>query len=186
MGVARFAGLNFRIDPRSVRWNFETKSNDFASVGGKVIQIYGTKISDMIVEGEFGLGGWQQQLDFLQRMKDLASAQARAGKVSNSQIPPARFSYPPRKWDFLVYLKAYDNPRGGKAVRHHNEEVNPAWRLTLFIVEDMSELGVKKVAQDAYVSRLSQGLGWKRSLYNGPYGNEMVDSTIKGEEGGPQ
>ncbi len=186
MGVARFAGRHFHIDPRSVSWNFETKTNDFSTVGGKVVQVYGTKITDMIVEGEFGLGGWQDQLKFLQSMKDIASAQARAGKVSQSQTPPARFSYPPRGWDFLVYLKAYDNPRGGKAVRHHNEEVNPAWRLTLFIVEDMSELGVKKVAQDAYVSRLSRGLGWKRTKFNGPYGNEALDSTIQGGESGPR
>lgn len=178
MGVATFAGRTFRIDPESVSWNFEVKTKDTPTVGGKVIQVFGTNVSDMEVIGSFGRAGWQGQLAFLDRMKEIASAQAQAGRTSRSSVPPARFTYPPRKWDFLVYLAGYTDANGGKAVRHHNTEVNPKWKLTLFIVEDMSELGVKKVATDAYISRLSKGIGWKRTLFNGPYGEANLDAVM--------
>ena len=177
MGVATFAGRTFRIDPESVSWDFKVKTNDIPTVGGKVIQIYGTTISDMTVIGSFGKAGWQGQMAFLDRMKKIASAQAQQGKVSRSAVPPARFSYPPRKWDFLVYLSGFNGVGQEKAIRHHNSEINPKWKLTLFIVEDMSDLGVKKVAQNAYISRLSKGIGWKRTAFNGPFGQENISQT---------
>lgn len=166
MGQATLAGRPFRLDPNSVSWNFSTKAADKPTVGGKVIQVYGTQISDMTITGEFGVGGWQQQEAFLKEMKEMGAKQARVARLSRSQAQPFRFTYPPRGWEFLVYLKAYSNPEGGRAVRHEPGIFNPKWQLTLFIVEDNS--GLKLVAQNAYISRLVKGMGWKRTDFNGP------------------
>lgn len=165
MGDAMLAGRTFRIDPTSIQWSFRTKANDIPTMGGKVVQVFGTKISDMVLEGSFGVGGWQQQEEFLAEMKKLGTDQAINSLTSNSDAPPHRFIYPPRGWDFLVYLKAYSSPDGAKAVVLTPENFNPKWRLTLFILESNADLTT--VAHNSYIARLAKGLGWKESAYNG-------------------
>lgn len=180
MGLATFAGRPFRIDPHSVSWDFQAKTNVTYTLGGKVIQVFGTSLSDMVVEGAFGVGGWQQQLLFLQQMKDISREQIRAGRTANSDAQPFQFTYSPRGWDFLVYLKAYQSPEGD-AVIQSNEMINPKWRLTLFIVEDNS--GLKKVAQNAYISRMSEGIGWRQTEFNGPLGDLVLSDATTGSSG---
>jgi hypothetical protein len=179
MGVASLAGQTFRLDPTSVRWDFKTKVADIPTVGGKVVQVYGTEISDMVLSGTFGTGGWREQEQFLERMKELGDKQvADVGRVRGTE-DPHRFLYPPKGWDFLVYLKEFSTPDGGqRSVYHSNEIIAPRWTLTLFVVEDNS--GLRKVAQDAYISRLSRGLGWKQTAYNGPLGILEMQQTLGG------
>lgn len=185
MGTAVFAGRTFRLDPDSVRWSFKSKISDVATVGGKVIQVYGTTISDMTVTGSFGVGGWQQQAEFLQQMKSIGQEQAMSGRAARgiAQRQPYRFSYPPRGWEFLVYLKAYEDPGGApKAIRLAADVINPKWKLVFHIVEDNS--GLKKVAQDAYIARLSKGIGWRQTEFNGPTGETMLGQMV-GTNNGP-
>lgn len=168
MGVGLFAGRQFRIDPHSVSWDFKAKTSVTNTLGGKVIQVFGTKLSTMKVDGVFGTGGWKAQLLFLQEIKEISAEQVRAGRISNSDIQPFIFMYPPRDWMFQVWLKNYTSP-DGDAVVHSNEIINPKWTLELFIVEDNS--GLKQVAQNAYIARIGEGLGWRQTLFNGPLGD---------------
>jgi hypothetical protein len=153
------------------------------TVGGKIVQVYGTSISDLTIVGEFGVGGWQQQEKFLAQIKAMANTQALASRVSRSQREPSRFVYPPRGWDFLVYLKSFGNPEGSRSIRHAPEIFNPKWQLTLFIVEDNS--GIKRVAQDAYIARLAKGIGWKRTRYNGPDDSSYLQQIMGGQTAQP-
>ena len=173
MGEAIFAGYKFRLDPESVSWGYKAKAQDTPTMGGKVVQVFGTEITDMTLEGSFGVGGWRQQERFLASMKEIGTQQAADYLVSNSTKPPFKFIYPPKGWDFMCYLKAYENPSGGRSVTLDPFIVNPRWRLVLFIVEDNSDL--KTISQNAYIARLSKGLGWRQSEYNGGYG--LTDST---------
>lgn len=180
MGTAIFAGKTFRIDPESVQWEYEVKTRSIPTVGGKVIQVFGGRISDMMVEGSFGVGGWEQQANFLEEMKAIGAEQAAMSRVSRSTKPPFKFIYPPRGWNFDVYLKEFSNPDGPSSVALAPEIVNPKWRLVFFIVEDNS--GLKKVAQDAYISRIAKGIGWRLTEYNG--GNPHVTSGSSTLPGG--
>lgn len=176
MGTAVFAGKTFRIDPTSIRWEYEVKSRSIPTVGGKVIQVFGGRISDMVVEGEFGVGGWEQQAAFLDEMKAIGADQAAMARFSRTNRPPHKFIYPPKGWNFDVYLKAFSNPDGPRSVALAPEIKNPKWRLIFFIVEDNS--GLRKVAQDAYIARIAKGIGWRLTEYNG--GNTYAEISGSG------
>lgn len=175
MGLATFDGVPFRLDPTSASWDFSIKTNVINTVGGRVVQVIGVDLGDMTVVGTFGVGGWREQAAFLDRMKQIGERQ-----VNNPTAPPMRFLYPPKGWDFLVYLRAYTQPTSpmGSSVYVANEEIAPQWALTLFMVEDNT--GLKQVAQDSYIARIAAGLGWQQTKYNGPLTTQEVESTLGG------
>jgi hypothetical protein len=176
MGLATLDGVPFRLDPTSASWDFSIKTNVINTVGGRVVQVIGVDLGDMMVVGTFGVGGWREQQAFLERMKQVGERQ-----VNHPEAPPMRFLYPPRGWDFLVYLRSYTqpaSPSGGDSVYVANEIIAPQWALTLFMVEDNA--GLKKVAQDAYIARIAAGLGWKQTKYNGPMTADEVHATLGG------
>ena len=168
MGDALLAGRRFRVDPTSISWSYKAKARDIPTVGGKVVQVYGTEVSDMVLRGSFGVGGWKQQDQFLSEMKKIGTEQALNSRTSNSTADPVIFLYPPRNRDFLVYLKGFSSPDGNRAVVLTPENFNPKWTLTLFIVEENANL--KSVAANAYIARIAKGIGWKESEFNGGVG----------------
>lgn len=180
MGTASLGGRVFRIDPTSVRWGYRIKFADKKTVGGKVVQVLGANFSDMVVTGSFGRGGLAEQNEFLKAMKAIGDAQVRDAGVRNSTTEPMHFRFPDKGWDYLVYLKAYTNPRGPMSIRVAPEEFSPMWRLTLFIVEDNTGM-LRKRASDAFISRLSAGLGWKQTKYNGPMEMAEVEQLLNGQ-----
>lgn len=174
MGVATLSGRPFRIDPITISWAYTIKTSVTETVGGKVVQIFGTDIDDMTVTGSFGIGGWEEQARFLETALKWAE-----GEVANPTGPPMRFVYPPHGWDFLVYLRAFNQTDAGQSVELSNRIPAPGWSLTLFIVEDNSGLRpIKDAAIKAYVDRLSKGIGWKQTKYNGPLGWNEVQTRI--------
>lgn len=70
-------------------------------------------------------------------------------------------------WSFRVLVKSLDDADGSGSLNITNGKFNYQYRLTLFIVEADSEK-VKKVASDFFLSRLSDGIGWSRTKFNGP------------------
>lgn len=174
MGRAMLDGVPLRIDPDSVKWSVSARIADTKTLGGKVIQILGAEVSDMEVTGHFGngdpsvgdVGGWQEQQRFVAWIKSIS-------RQAEADLKPVRFVYAPRGWDFLVYLKRLDQDP------YANENFNPRWTLTLFIVEDSTGKVVKGV-KDLYIKRLMAGVGWKQSNYNGPLGQREKDALTNG------
>lgn len=165
MGIATLNGVAFRIDPISVGWTFSVKTAEMNTLGGRVVQVLGATLGDMTVNGSFGRGGWQEQEVFLRRMKGLAEAQVSESGPGKQGARPMRFFYAPEGWDFLVYLKSFSQPGAGGSVNLDVPTVNIQWSLVFHIVEDNS--GLKQVAQDAFIARISAGLGWKQTKWNG-------------------
>jgi hypothetical protein len=161
---ASLAGRVFRINPNSVQWDYVCKIAEKPTIGGMVVQAIGAELGDLVVTGEFGTGGWQEQNDFFAHISLKAERQAQFAKRE-----PERFIFPAKGWDFLVYIKAYTQPGAFSSVVYANEIINPPWQVTLFIVEDNSPI---KVGTDSailqYLNRLAQGLGWEQTKYNGP------------------
>jgi transglycosylase-like protein with SLT domain len=180
MGVASLAGVPFRIDPDAVAWDFRAKTSVKNTVGGQVVQVYGTYLSDVTVTGAFGNGdrdrgdreGWQEQLRFRAQVEAWSDR-----TIAGSGAQPLRFLYPPRRWDLRVLIKDYTAPGGGLAIQDEEAVLNPLWQLTLFVVEDSAGTVVSGV-QDLYVRRLMAGIGWKQSQYNGPT-QEAVDAKLE-------
>lgn len=168
MGLASLGGLPLVVDPTSVQWTFRMKTAEHVTLGGKVIQVYGTDLGDMTVSGVFGRGdarlGETASWEAMERFRVQVEAWA-TSDANSAHGAPLRFLYPSRKWDFKVHVKAYTS--GGGEFEHSNGNINPRWTLTLFIVEDSTNRVVKGI-QDMYLSRLMNGIGWKQTKYNGP------------------
>lgn len=163
---ASLNGVPMRLNPMSVQLDYTVKTSETPTLGGMVVQIFGIEMSDLIVTGTFGVGGYQEQLVFLNRMLAIANMQSNQAIVTPSPSQPVRFVYPNRGFDFQVYLKAYDST-SGMAIDYENTNIAPDWRLTLFVDNDNLGGGLAKVAADAYIQRLSNGLGYAISVYNG-------------------
>jgi len=178
---ATFAGIPFRIQPESVRGGMRVKTSVINTQGGKVIQVLGTVFEDLIVSGSFGKGGYTEQTAFLQRMIGLAQLQEQGARKTSVSF---KFEYPERGWDFLVMLKGYSSPDGPKSIHASNTTINPRWTLTLAIINDNGVLQHSAAGKDAFIERLSNGLGWHRSNFNGPMTPDSVGSSLLSGIGG--
>lgn len=169
MAYGSLAGVPFDLDPESIAYHFDIKASATNTVGGRVVQVFGTRISDLIVQGSFGLGGWQAQKDFLDGIINLMQGQE--GSLGPSgfwkEAQPVVFSYPPRNWNFDVYVLRYTQPGGDTSVILDNEIINPQWELDLFIVNDNGGLVAEtNTALSSYLNRLANGIGWTPNQYN--------------------
>lgn len=179
--------IAFRVDPDHIEWSFEVLTNVVETIGGRVIQIIGSELSDLTVTGSFGQDhstpageSWRQAEAFLLLIRQLMDYQSQDANKQTLMHPPAVFTYPPKNWRFNVYVKAFedaDNP--GTSVVLTPGKFNQRWRLTLFIVQDASTALVTagdsngvinkqaEAAIAAYMARISDGIGWKFTAYTG-------------------
>lgn len=182
MALGSLDGFSFTINPESLSWDFTLKTSVTYTVGGKVVQIYGTTNSSMKVSGTFGRG----VVDFTGNMNQALAqhlfreaAQKWALKQSSERYPvPLRFLYPDKGWDFMVNLVGWTAGNSSKSVVVTPEQTAPKWALQLAIVDDNANL--KNVAADVFLTRLGRGIGWKRSNYNGASDYSGVDQVLKG------
>lgn len=180
----------FRHDPNNVQWNFKINTAVQQTIGGRVIQVTGATLSDITVEGSFGEKkassagnppalSWQIAEKFLKEIKAMMEYQARDATLHQKMHKPAVFSYPPKGWRFGVYIKELTDQDGG-SITHKTGKFAHGYRLTLFIVDDRSQNLIKaghgngviasqrEAAIEAYINRISDGIGWKQSdRFNG-------------------
>lgn len=173
MARMNLGGRPLNANPDTVSWDFKMKTAETETLGGKVVQVYGVEVSDLIIHGNFGppdrsrgeTGSWQVR-DRMQAQVERWMTQ----QVSSKNPQPLSFTYPDRKWSFKVFIKNFNSGQG--PFTHANEDFAPDWQLTLFVVSDLTGRVVKGV-KDAYLSRLVNGVGWKISSYNGPTQDEI-------------
>jgi hypothetical protein len=177
----------FRLNPNSVQWNFTINTFVQNTVGGRVVQVTGATLSDMTVQGSLGeikagSGGdsrvsWQLAERLVANVRAVMEKQTEDSTDFRKMQPPPVFTFPLKGWRFNVYIKSLADPRGG-SVYHSPDHFSSEYVLTLFPVSDLSQqvAGVGKngviankrqQAIDAYISRISDGIGWQASKYNG-------------------
>lgn len=169
MATATLGDIPFVFDPDAVTWNFRMRASTQSTIGGRVIQVFGTDLGDMTVTAQLGAGdstlgereGWQAAERMMSRIKALAKATEEDRKAR-----PVRFRVPSMNWGFLVYVKNVDN------VTHTVDTISPSINLTLFIVEDITKTVTSGIT-DKYIERLMKGIGWAQSEYNGPTADEV-------------
>jgi hypothetical protein len=186
LGFAGGPSVAFRIDPERIGWNWTVNTNVVETIGGRVIQVLGAYLDDMTVEGSFGQDhstsrgvSWRQAEAFLRKVTDIMDYQARDANKQPEMHPPAVFTYPPKNWRFQVYVKEFSDANGGGSIVLSPGIFNQRYRLTLFIVQDNSSALVQAGADNgvvgkkadeaiaAYMARISDGIGWHFSQYNG-------------------
>lgn len=181
-GLAALGGMTFRINPSQVHWEYSVDTAVIPTVGGRVVQVYGTTLGDMTIQGLYGVDratpreSWELAEDFQTQIGQMINQQGArptlaqlAGTDPTPMLQPFRFTYSDAKhnWDFNVYIKSFkDVTDQGSSIVHQTGKFSYGYTLTLFIEQDNTGQ-LAKVAQDAFISRLSDGLGWQRTAYQG-------------------
>lgn len=190
MGSASLGGIRFRIDPSQVSIPYKMNVAVTPTVGGRVVQVHGVTFGDMTIRGLFGQDrtnrreSWQLAEDFstaVGKLVDKQSARPTMAQLTgtdptpmhptlrflyNDESSPSRRGLPVHDWDFNVYIKSLREIEGESTVSHTTGKYSYGYTLTLFIVQDNTGK-LAQVAQNAFIDRLSKGLGWKRGPYNG-------------------
>jgi hypothetical protein len=204
MGVASlgFPGgpsIRFRVDPEAIDYNIKVHTSKTDTVGGRVIQVLGSSISDVVIRGSLGEShshgrdtngehagvSWKIAVEFFARVQAMQQLQSAGANLPGSAAPytlkPATFVYSPKGLRFQCYIKSVQDPAGdGTAgVVHKVARSNYQYVLNLFPVQEGS-MGLVRAgssngvldqararAIDAYIARISQGIGWKFTAYNG-------------------
>lgn len=183
ISFARLGNYSFRINPSQIFVPYEVNSTVIPTIGGRVVQVYGVTTGDLTVQGLFGEDraagkpSWDLAREFQAAIAQMVQTQSRPPTPAQLQgtdatpiNAPIRFVYQDAKhnFDFMVYIKSLkDVADGGFVVSHETGKYSYGYTLTLFIVNDNSGK-LTQVATDQFIARLSAGLGWKRTPYNGP------------------
>lgn len=205
MAYCTLGNYSFRIAPSSVVFPFEVDSVVIPTVGGRVVQVYGVTLGDMVVQGLFGQErtglqreSWELAEGFQQAIATMVAQQSKqpttgqlAGYDKTAMHQPFRFVFnddsperraaklPIHNWDFQVYIKSLeDSSDAGYTVSHETGKFSYGYTLTLFIVEDNSR-SLRQVAVDKFINRLAAGVGWKRTEYNGPMSKDELETYVK-------
>lgn len=192
--IASLGGIPLRIAPSQVSWDYNVDTCVIPTVGGRVVQVLGATLGDMTVQGLYGQdrnpGSPQESWklaeafhDQIARLVDKQSQKPTTAQLSGQDPTPMhpyhRFVYnddtpavrsqglPVHNWDFNVYIKDFRDVDGsGMSVQHKTGKFSYGYQLTLFIVEDNTGKLVE-VAKNEFIERLSNGLGWQRTPYQG-------------------
>jgi hypothetical protein len=205
MGVATLGfkngpSIRFRIDPQEIQWQFAIETNVTETLGGRVLQVVGATLGNITIRGEFGENrtikdakgqSWLLAEAFAAKIKDMMGFQSKNNNTPGKETQnPAIFAYPPRDWRFQVYIVSLDDTDGGSSVNYRTGKFSHGYELTLFIVKDLSpstanagsSRGVIKTkaaeAINSYMNRITDGIGWKRTEFNGPFASSSpIDSN---------
>lgn len=195
LGFSGGPQLTFRINPSSINWGFDIHSSVTHTVGGRVVQITGATLRDMTVIGYLGENrkagaspdrltdhagaSWRLHEAFMTRCRAIMDHQSRDASRAGIMHAPAVFNYPPKDWRWTVYLKSVEDLDGGTSIEHRTGKYSHGYRLTLFIVQSGSASLIKAgssrneidaaqaKAISSYIERISEGIGWRQSEYNG-------------------
>jgi hypothetical protein len=167
--------LRFRTNPNSVWWSYLLKTNVEQTYGGRVVQILGVGIDDLVVKVECGRGGWPEAkriVDFLRQVM----IDQRKGKNNIGD-----FKYTTRNWHMKVYALSVP----------FQDQVNATTReleLHFKVQEDVSQVQ-SQAALSAELTRLRDGVGFvKMPGYNVPTteaGSGENPSWMNGAVSGP-
>lgn len=187
----------FRLAPDDVSWNWEVNTSVTPTIGGRVVQVIGATLSDVTIVGSFGQShgdgangeSWVLAEAFASKIKDLMAWQSKDATDPGKMQPPAVFNFPLKGWRFSVYIKDLTDPDGGGSTAHSIGKFSHRYQLTLFIVEELSDALIKAgtsngvlnqqkaKAIDEYLARISDGIGWHFSQYNGNPNPSLANLT---------
>lgn len=200
----------FRINPSSIDWGFEIHTSVTNTVGGRVVQITGATLRDMTLVGYLGEdhdagaspdripdhagASWRLHEAFLAKCRAVMEYQSRDSREHGKMHEAAVFNYPDRGWRWRVYLKEVADVDGQASIEHRTGKFSHGYRLTLFLISGYSDTLIKAgssltnmdTAQEkaiaSYIKRISEGIGWRQSEYNGGLADEGKEDKDGGKK----
>lgn len=144
--------LRFRTNPNEMYWDYELITKVENTYGGRVIQMLGTRLGDLSIKVDCGLGGWSYLMQVVGFLRDMVSDQRR-------EVTPGTLEYTSRNWKLNVY--AVNVP--------FQDEVTATTReieLRFKIQEDLTGV-LSQITMRAEMLRLQEGVvGPGRSPHN--------------------
>jgi len=142
--------LTFRTNPNEITWDYELITHIDQTYGGRVVQILGVKLDNLVVKVDCGQGGWPYAMRVVQFMRDLM--------VNQRNGQPATFTYTTRNWNMKVF--ALNVPFADSVTETVRE-----LELNFKIQEDISGTNIASSISDA-LSALQESIGWTASGFN--------------------
>jgi hypothetical protein len=210
LGYAGGPQITFRINPTSIDWGFDIHTTAVPTIGGRVVQITGATLRDISVIGYVGEdrkagrsrdnnpdhagASWRLHEAFIKKCREIMEFQSRDSRTPGKMHAPAVFNYPPHGWRWSVYLTEVSDIDGQASIEHRSGKYSYGYQLKLFIVQQGSDslvtAGTSKSSVDAaqeqaiasYIARISEGIGWRQTEYNGGWADSIA-GTDKGQKG---
>lgn len=175
---ASLNGVSFRNNPTALSWDYSVKLASIKTIGGKVTQLYGTKMGDLTIAGQFA--SIEEQDEWFRRVKTIIDSHAPTN--SNPRPNPVRFFWPERRWDFMVYVKSFRQEGASTSVSASNDVFAPKWNMTMMVDSDNGDIlrVVQQSAEAAYLRRITAGLGWQQTEWNGPLRDDEFQQVLQG------
>lgn len=134
----------------SFSWQYNLRTSEESTVGGKVVQILGVDINGLTISAE--LGGGEGSLRKLARQ---------AGELIQWQVTtgrPAHVQYPREGYSFNAFLKSV-------SIRDSVDNVTYPVSLNFVVDEDLNYI-VTKELMGQELARIKNGIGYSKNIYN--------------------
>lgn len=166
-------GVAFRNNPTSINWQYTVKMATTKTIGGKVIQIYGTQMSDLTISGQFSSP--EEQQEWFTRIKGIVDSQVPT--QTNQKPNSVRLFWPERQWDFMVFVKSFTQVGASTSISATNKSFAPKWSLVVFVEDDNGDIvrPTEKAAEASFLRRITDGMGWQQTQWNGPTDAEFQE-----------
>lgn len=158
--------LRFRTNPNEIWWSYNLNTAVENTYGGRVVQILGANIEDLVVKVECGRGGWPYLRQVVGFMRDMINDQ-------RAKADPGLFTYTTRNWRLKVWAASVPFQDSVTATTREIE-------LRFKVQEDVS--GVQtSMSIASELKRLQDGVGFKKNEYNtGPNAAGQVADIVPG------
>jgi hypothetical protein len=158
--------LRFRTNPNEIWWSYGLNTAVENTYGGRVVQILGANIEDLVVKVECGRGGWPYLMQVVNFMRDMINDQ-------RAKADPGLFTYTTRNWRLKVWAASVPFQDSVTATTREIE-------LRFKVQEDVS--GVQtSMSIASELKRLQDGIGFKKNEFNtGPGALGQVNDLIPG------
>lgn len=149
--------LRFRTNPNEIWWSYSLNTSVEETYGGRVVQILGARIDDLVIKIDCGWGGWDYLNQVVNFLREMMIDQRKDGGTTGT------FAYTTRGWRLKVYALTVPFQDAVTATTRELE-------IRFKVAEDLTGEMISN-SLNAELARLQDGIGFKKSGYNTPSGN---------------
>ena len=160
--------LTFRTNPNEITWDYELITHIEQTYGGRVVQILGIKMDNLVVKVDCGQGGWPYAMYVVQFMRDLM--------VTQRNGVPAMFTYTTRGWQLKVFAQ---NVPFHDAVPETVREMELNFKIQQDVTGAQTSASLSNI-----LNSLQDGIGFYTSIFNN-YSSGSGSATNNAAGGGP-
>lgn len=134
----------------SFSWQYNLRTSEESTVGGKVVQILGVDINGLTISADLG-GDGDTLRTFARQVGELIEWQVKTGR-------PAHVTYPRQGYSFNAFLKS-------ASIRDSLDNITYPVSLSFAVDEDLNHIVTKELMGQA-LSWIKDGIGYTKNRYN--------------------